>query len=87
MGRCHGSHPELSTDAATLLDEEGGRGGLGANASGGGNAQLARHYRFAIAMENGVFPNYVTEKLANAFVGGCQHLNAHTPLLFVLTGA
>ena len=88
IGQCHGSHPELSVAAATILakgpgthvPERADRDDL----RNAGNARLASHFRFVIAMENGVFPNYVSEKLANAFVGGCQYINAYTPLWFVV---
>ena len=48
VGRCHGSHPELSLDASTLeaLVADGNNISGG---SGGGNARLAQHYRFVVS--------------------------------------
>ena len=35
------------------------------------NDALFRHYRFCLVMENTVKPGYITEKIINAFMGGC----------------
>jgi hypothetical protein len=46
------------------------------------NARLFRQYRFCMVMENSVARGYITEKIINAFLGGCIPIYYGTEEIF-----
>ena len=46
------------------------------------NFRLYRQYRFCLVMENSVAPGYITEKIVNAFLGGCIPIYYGTEEIF-----
>jgi Glycosyltransferase family 10 (fucosyltransferase) C-term len=46
------------------------------------NSQLLRHFRYCLVMENTVSSGYITEKIVNAFLGGCVPIYYGTTEVF-----
>lgn len=73
-GRCHGSVSRYED----ILEPEGRLGSPGWTSA----HKLYVDYKFALVMENTKTPGYITEKILNAFIGGCVPVYCGTEDVF-----